>query len=118
MPIALDHNGGAPRIEEPPYPGMAPIVNLAKYANVYVKLIPHKEQEPFPYRDSFDAFKRLFDAFGPQRLMWGTNFPGVERETGYQPALEIFAEHIDWLSGEDKEWVLGKTAAGIYDFHE
>ena len=116
VPIALDHNGGAPRIEEPPYPGMAPVLNLAKYPNVYVKLIPHKEQEPFPYRDTFDAFKRICDAFGPQRLMWGTNFPGVEWATKYKPALEIFAEHIDWLSGKDKEWLLGKTAMGIYHF--
>ena len=118
VPIALDHNGGAPRIEEPPYPGMAPVLNLAKYPNVYVKLSPHKEQDPFPYRDTFDAFKRIFDAFGPRRLMWGTNFPGVERETGYMPALEIFTEHIDWLSEEDREWVLGKTAMSIYDLED
>ena len=116
VPIALDHNGGAPRIEEPPYPGMAPVLNLAQYPNVYVKLIPHQEQEPFPYRDTFDAFKRIYDAFGPQRLMWGTNFPGVERVTRYQPALEIFAQHIEWLSEEDREWLLGKTAMGIYRF--
>ena len=118
VPLALDHNGGAPRIEEPPYPGMQPVLNLAKYPNVYVKLIPHKEQEEFPYKDSHDGFKRIFDAFGPQRLMWGTNFPGVERQTGYRPALEMFQEHIDWLSGEDQEWVLGKTAMGLYNFNE
>ena len=116
VPIALDHNGGAARIEEAPFPSMAPVLNLAKYPNVYVKLIPHKEQDPFPYRDTFDAFKRIFDAFGPRRMMWGTNFPGVERATGYKPALEIFAKHIDWLNGEDREWVLGKTAMGIYGF--
>ncbi|MYD49927.1 MAG: amidohydrolase [Dehalococcoidia bacterium] len=118
VPIALDHNGGAPRIEDPPYPGMTPVLNLAKYPNVYVKLIPHKEEEPFPYKDSYDAFKRLYDAFGPQRLMWGTNFPGVERETKYAPALEVFQEHIDWLTGEDKRWLLGETAMGIYNFNE
>ena len=118
VPIALDHNGGAPRIEDPPYPGMRPVLDLAKYPNVYVKLIPHKEQEPFPYKDSHDGFKRIYDAFGPQRLMWGTNFPGVERETRYGPALEMFQEHIDWLTEEDKRWVLGETAMGLYNFNE
>ena len=118
VPIALDHNGGAPRIEDPPYPGMQPVLDLAKYPNVYVKLIPHQEKEPFPYKDSHDGFKRIFDAFGPRRLMWGTNFPGVERQTGYKPALEMFQEHIDWLAGEDREWVLGKTAMGLYNFGE
>ena len=97
---------------------MRPVLDLAKYPNVYVKLIPHKEQEPFPYKDSHDAFKRIYDAFGPQRLMWGTNFPGVERETRYGPALEMFHEHIDWLTEEDKRWVLGETAMGLYNFNE
>ena len=68
-------HGGAPRIEDPPYPGMRPVLDLAKYPNVYVKLIPHKEQEPFPYKDSHDAFKRIYDAFGPQRLMVGDELP-------------------------------------------
>ena len=103
VPIALDHNGGAPRIERPSVPRHDDLSsNLAKYPNVYVKLIPHKEEEPFPYKDSHDAFKRLYDAFGPQRLMWGTNFPGVERETKYAPALEVFQDHVDWLTEEDK----------------
>ena len=116
VPIALDHNGGAPRIEDPPYSGMQPVLDFAKYPNVYVKLIPHKEREPYPYRDSHDAFKRIYDAFGPQRLMWGTNFPGVERETKYKPALEMFQEHIDWLSADDKRWILGETAMRLYTF--
>ena len=50
--------------------------------------------------------------------MWGTNFPGVERQTKYKPALEMFQEHIHWLNGEDQEWVLGKTAMSIYNFDE
>ena len=116
VPIALDHNGGVPRIEESPYPGLQPVMDLAKYPNVYVKLIPHKEQEPFPYRDTHDCFKRIYDLLGPQRLMWGTNFPGVERETGYAPCVEMFRDHIDWLSEVDKEWIFGKTALQLYNF--
>lgn len=116
VPVALDHNGGAPRIEAPPYPGMAPVLKLARYPNVYVKLVPRKEQEPYPYPDTFDAFKRVYDAYGPQRLMWGTNFPGGVEETGYKAALEVFERHIDWLDDGDKQWLFGKTAMGIYNF--
>ena len=50
--------------------------------------------------------------------MWGTNFPGVERETKYTPALEMFQEHIDWLTEEDKRWLLGETAMRLYNFNE
>jgi len=118
VPIALDHNGGAPRIEEPPFPKLQHVLDLAKYPNVYVKLTPHKEQLPFPYRDTHGCFKRIYDAFGPQRLMWGSNFPGVMRETGYAPSVEMFRDHIEWLTDDDKEWLFEKTAASIYSFND
>ncbi len=116
VPIALDHNGGAPRLEEPPYPLLQNVLNLAKYPNVYIKFTAHQENEPFPYRDTFPHFKRIYDVFGPQRLMWGTNFPGVMRDIGYRPALEAFQKHMDFLTEEDKKWLFGKTALGIYKF--
>ena len=118
VPIALDHNGGAPRNEEPPYPLLSHVLNLAKYSNVYVKLTPHKDQEPFPYKDTWSAFKRIYDVFGPRRLMWGTNFPGVMRQTGYKPALDVFLKHIDFLTDEDREWMFSKTPLSIYKFGE
>ncbi len=116
VPLALDHNGGAPRNEDPPYPLLQRVLDLAKYPNVYVKLTPHKEEESFPYADTWGAFKRIYDAFGPERLMWGTNFPGVMRETGYRPSLEFFRDHIDFLTDDDKELMFDKTPASIYNF--
>jgi len=114
--VALDHNGGAPRDEESPYPVLKSILALSKYPNVYVKLTPHKHKEPFPYKDTHRIFKAFVETFGAKRLMWGTNFPGVMRETGYTPALELFSKHLEFLTKEDKDWILGKTALGIYNF--
>ena len=65
------------------------VLNLARYPRVYVKLTPqaHKSELPYPHEDTFPTFRRLYDAFGPERLMWGTNFPGVLKGVGYLPAL-------------------------------
>ena len=32
--------------------------------------------------------------------------------------MEMFQEHIDWLTEEDKRWLLGETAMGLYNFNE
>ncbi len=118
VPVVLDHIGGAPTDEAPPYPLLSNVLRLAEYPNVYVKFTPqaHKSKLPYPHEDTFSTFRRIYDAFGPQRLMWGTNFPGVLKGVGYLPALELFRTHIDFLTDEDKEWLFSKTALKVWKF--
>ncbi|MFC1526657.1 amidohydrolase family protein [Candidatus Latescibacterota bacterium] len=118
VPVVLDHIGGAPTDEEPPFPRLSRVLDLASLPNVYVKLTPqpHKSQEPYPHPDTFDTYRRIHDAFGPQRLMWGTNFPGVLRGTGYVRALELFRTHLDFLTDDDRQWLFHRTAERVWRF--
>ena len=116
--VALDHIGGAPTDEDPPYPVLGNVLKLARCPNVYVKFSPqaHKSARAYPHDDTFPTFQRIYDAFGPQRLMWGTNFPGVLKGVGYLPALEMFRSHMRFLSDEDKEWLFFRTAETLWRF--
>ena len=116
--VALDHIGGAPTDEDLPYPVLSIVLGLAQYPNVYVKLSPqaHKSKVPYPHEDTFPTFQRILDAFGPRRLMWGTNFPGVMKGVGYVRALEMFRERMDFFSDEEKEWLFHRTAESLWRF--
>ena len=116
--VVLDHIGGAPTDEDPPYPLLGNVLKMAQYPNTYLKLTPqpHKSNLPFPHEDTFPTFHRLYDAFGPQRLMWGTNFPGVLKSTGYTRSLELFRDRVDFLTAEDKEWIFAKTPLEVWNF--
>ncbi|MXY84286.1 MAG: amidohydrolase [Gemmatimonadetes bacterium] len=118
VPVVLDHIGGAPTNEEAPFPLLSHVLDLARFPKVYVKFTPqaHKSELPFPHADTFPAFRRIYDAFGPQRLMWGTNFPGVMKEVGYGPALEMFRDHVDFLTDDDKAWLFHRTALQVWSF--
>ena len=118
VPVVLDHIGGAPTNEEAPFPLLSHVLDLARFPKVYVKLTPqaHKSELPFPHADTFPAFRRIYDAFGPQRLMWGTNFPGVMKGVGYGPALEMFRDHVDFLTDDDKAWLFHRTALQVWSF--
>ena len=118
VPVVLDHLGGAPVDEDPPYPLLGNVLHLAKYANVSVKLTPqcHRSKLPYPHQDTFPTFRRLYDTFGPRRLMWGTNFPAAAKEPGYLAALEMFRTHMDFFNDEDREWLFSKTALEVWDF--
>ena len=57
------------------------------------------------------------DAFGPQRLMWSSNYPPVAgRGEGYRNALWQTRERVPFKTEEDQEWVFGKTAATLGKF--
>lgn len=118
--VALDHIGGAPTNEPEPRPLLGNVLKLARYPNVYIKFTPqgNKSEQGYPFTDTFPAFRLLYDAFGPQRLMWGTNFPGVINSLGYVRAVDMFNMHMDFLSDADKEWLFSRTALGIYNFGE
>ena len=116
--VVLDHMGRAPTDEDPPYPQLGIVLNLARYPNVYVKFTPQglRSKLSYPHRDTFPTFRRIYDAYGPGRLMWGTDFPHVLKTPGYRPALELFRTHMDFLTEEDREWLFCKTALDVWRF--
>ena len=86
-------------------------VALAKYPNVSVKLstTPFYSSEPYPFRDMTVHIRRLFDAFGPRRSYWGTDLTNSLSKATYRQRVTHFTETLEFLSEEDKEWVMGRA---------
>ena len=60
-----------------------------------------------------ELFRRVIEAFTPQRMMWGSNFPS-SREGGYIGQVELAKTALPWLSDEGREWMLGKAAHKLW----
>ena len=119
--VILDHLGGAPLHEDPPFPQLRRVLDLARYPNVYVKITPQAAQvgagaDSYPFPDQHAVYERIYDAFGPQRLLWGTDFPHIFRNIGYRAGLDLFRRHMAFLNEEDKEWLFARTALSIWKF--
>ena len=84
---------------------------LAKYPNVSIKLsaTPVGSPEPYPWKDMTPSIKRLFDAYGPRRCYWGTALTNSFDRATYKQRVTHFTETLDFLSNEDKDWVMGKA---------
>ncbi len=82
LDVCIDHMADCP-IDKPDE--LKKLLALARYPRVYVKLshLWSLSREAYPYRDTHEQVRRLYDAFGPQRLMWGTDWPAVEDYCGY-----------------------------------
>lgn len=118
IPVVIDHLGSVPVDEGPQGPLLENVIRFAQYPNVYVKVsnMNRMSKAPYPHADTFEIVRRVYDAFGPQRLMWGTDFPFVMESCGYEPALDLVRKHLEFLTEDDKSWILGRTAAQVWRF--
>ena len=53
--------------------------------------------------------RRVVQAFGPQRVFWGTDLTRLP--CPYRQAVTLFTEELDFLSDTDKEWIMGRGIA-------
>lgn len=116
VPVVVDHMG---------YPDVAGettnLLRLARLPNVTVKVTEfynHSKTKTYPYADVLPMVRRVYDAFGPQRLMWGTGFVRGERvgRIPYGQELELIRERVPFFTPEDQEWILGRTALKLWRF--
>ena len=81
---------------------------IAKRPNVAVKAsaLPAYTNDRYPYRRLHPYLRRVYDAFGPRRIFWGTDLARLP--CSYRQAVTMFTEEIPWLTAEDKEWIMGR----------
>ena len=87
---------------------MDQLLVLAKRPNIAVKAsgMPAYASDGYPYRSVHPYIRRAYDAFGPKRMFWGSDF--TKLPCTYQKATTMFTEELEWLTGEDKEWIMGR----------
>jgi predicted TIM-barrel fold metal-dependent hydrolase len=115
LTIVIDHMADSP-IDRPEELGK--LIALKRYPKVFVK-ISHTwslSKEQFPFRDTWPQVKRLYDSFGPRRLMWATDWPIVNARASYTQALAVVKDEMDFLNAEDKSWILSKTIEQVWPF--
>lgn len=100
------------------FAGLDDLIMLARYPKVFVMVssVPCFSNERYPFRDIHPYIRRIYDAFGPQRLLWGADRSRLT--STYPECLELFREALEFLSAEDKEWILGKALAEALNWPE
>ncbi len=94
------------------------LLALARFPNVSVKAssAPCYSTQPFPFHNIAPYLRRIFEAFGPQRTLWGSDMTRLQ--CTYAECLEHFLYHLDFLRGEDKAWVMGRAIAALLKWPE
>jgi predicted TIM-barrel fold metal-dependent hydrolase len=115
LDIVIDHMADCP-IDRPEQLEM--LLALARYPRVFVK-ISHLwsiSRQAYPWLDAQEYARRCYDAFGPQRLMWGTDWPVCKQWTSYEDTVRVFRDDMKFLNAEDKSWIMSKTVERVWPF--
>jgi predicted TIM-barrel fold metal-dependent hydrolase len=109
LKLTVDHLGLGQQKDDEAFGKLNLLLDLAKYPNVSVKActLPIYSTEAYPYRNTHKYLKRVYDAFGADRVFWGsdlTRLPGSYRE-----CVAMFTEELDFLTDADREATMGKA---------
>jgi predicted TIM-barrel fold metal-dependent hydrolase len=97
--------------------GLEEVVASAVVPNIYVKASGfHYVSErswDHPWPDALVVLRRIFDAYGPSRLCWGSDFPASKRFCTFRQSLEAVRAHCGFLTADDLSLVLGGTLRAV-----
>ncbi|HEX6443328.1 MAG TPA: amidohydrolase family protein [Stellaceae bacterium] len=119
--LVIDHLGLQQPFEPPPpaepWANLPKVLTLAAHPNVAIKIsgactLSH---QPFPYNDIWDPLRRVFDAFGLERCLWGTDWTRAVRLLTYKEGVDAFRV-TGRLSDSDRAKLMGESLARIYNW--
>jgi predicted TIM-barrel fold metal-dependent hydrolase len=113
LQIVIDHVGlrqpPVPIVGDDPFQGLPEVLALATFENVAVKLtgLPTLSRQPFPFADLWPHIHAVVDAFGTERVMWGTD----TTRTGLNYSEELrYVSETDEFSDAEKGLILAGAA--------
>ena len=119
--IVIDHVGlvqpFAPPAPPEPFAELDSVLSLAELDNVAIKIsgactLSH---EPFPYSDIWEPLRRIFEAYGFERCLWGTDWTRAVNLLTYEQGVEAFRV-TDQLSDSERATLMGGSLAKIYNW--
>jgi predicted TIM-barrel fold metal-dependent hydrolase len=117
--IVVDHLGLQQPFEPPPpaqpFADLPRVLELAAPPNVSIKITGActLSREAFPFKDIWDPLARIFDAFGIDRCMWGTDWTRAVGLLTYRQGVDAF-RITERLSEGDKRALMGETLRRVY----
>ena len=117
--LVIDHIG-LPQPFDPPPPAepwadLDNVLSLAEFDHVAIKIsgagtLAH---EPFPYPDIWAPLGKIFEAYGLERCMWGTDWTRAVNLLSFEQGVEAFRQ-TDTLSDDERATLMGGALQKIY----
>jgi len=117
LPVVLDHCMYPRGKDGPQGETIQRALHLARYPNLYVKLtwLVDSSDADYPFADTHPLLRAAVDAYGPERCVWGSDFPCElwTPKATYTQHLALFTQALGLSDGE-KEEILVHTPGKLW----
>ena len=112
MPVILDHLARAGQGTPAEY---EQVLKLAQYPRVYMKYsaVNYSSKQPYPYPDAKPLVRSAFEAFGPDRMIWGGLGMNIVQ---FEKASALLDRMFDYASESDRAKIRGLNAMKLFGF--
>ncbi|MFP4431818.1 MAG: amidohydrolase family protein [Spirochaetaceae bacterium] len=112
--LVVTHLGNPSVRESPGFGEHRALFRLAAHAVVYLQISGMEMFCPYPHEALYPLIEEAAGVFGPERLLWGSNYPVVGGLDDYRRELDLLLEGRLPLPEEAIPKVAGGNAAALY----
>ncbi len=116
-PVVIDHFARIGADGEIREADVKALCKLARHKLAHVKISAYYalgKKKP-PHDELVPMIRRLLESFGPKRLMWASDSPyQIQGVNTYKDSISLVRDRMDFLTKQDREWLLAKTAESVY----
>jgi predicted TIM-barrel fold metal-dependent hydrolase len=119
--MVMDHLGleqpFVPPVPDEPFADLEKVISLSQYDNVAIKIsgactLSHQS---YPYSDIWPSLVKIYEAFGLERCMWGTDWTRAIDLLTYKEGVDAFRT-TDQLTDSERSQLMGGTLEKIYNW--
>lgn len=117
QPFVIDHIA-KPRIKEKSIRAWSEkMTEISHYANASIKLsgmVTEADHSTWKLSELEPYWEVVLQAFGPDRILFGSDWPVIRLASSYERWIEIVSRWLDRLTPKDREKIWGENATRFY----
>ncbi|MDM0075850.1 amidohydrolase family protein [Variovorax sp. J2P1-59] len=117
LKLIVDHLG-VPRgaVGATAFKHLPELLELAQFPNVRVKAVGVGDyaMDPYPFKSLEAPLRQVFDAFGADRVIWGSDLSRLHHS--YAQCVAHFREHLPYLGEADLARVMGQNILDLLEW--
>ena len=116
--LSIDQHA-RPHFDVPiPPPTLDLLERVGEKLNTYVHFSGQYafSHEPYPHQDMAPVAQRLYKIFGPERMLWASDFPWILEVPGYEEQLNLVDIMLPDLSKKEQNFIKGGNAERLFNF--
>lgn len=92
------------------------VISCLKNPNVHLEVMLHlmAPDTEYPFLWAQQMLNELYDALGPEKLLWGSDMPAAERGVTYRQSMDYVRRHAKFMSEADKSLFFGGNVERVF----